>query len=386
MIEAKLFLNICKKNKINFFSGTPCSYLKPLINAVIDDNEIDYYGATNEGDALAIVCGANMLGRKGVVMFQNSGLGNAVNPITSLSFPFKFPYLLIVTHRGQPGGPPDEPQHELMGQITEEMLSTMRVKWEYFPQEENELEEAMKRAMAHMETENQPFAFVLRKGTIAPQDLMKQKDESPIGKRNFEFQESLSKKYSDRPSRTEILKQVLAAKKKNDYIVATTGKTGRELYSLDDDASHLYMVGSMGCASSFTLGASLCSENKRWFVLDGDAAALMRMGNLATIGSINPNEFVHIVLDNEVNDSTGGQESVSKNICLGSIALACGYNEAYSTDDLIELEKILQNLNSDNGAVFIHVRIKKGSPKDLGRPKVKPFEVKDRMKKQLQTN
>lgn len=386
MIKASDFLAICKQNSIDFFSGTPCSYLKPLINAVIDDPDITYQGATNEGDAVAIVCGATMLNRKGVVMFQNSGLGNAVNPLTSLVTTFRFPLLMIVTHRGQPGGPPDEPQHELMGKITEEMLSTMKIKWDYFPTEPDSLKPSVKAAIDYMSDTGQPFAFVLRKGTIETQELRQKELDDPIGERRIEFVENLTKNYSQRPTRTDAINTIIKNKSESDYIVATTGKTGRELYTLDDSEKHLYMVGSMGCASSFTLGAAICSQDIRWIVLDGDAAALMRMGNLATIGSIKPSNLLHVLLDNEVNDSTGGQSSVSRDIAMAAIAESCGYRKVYSTDSLDELEKIMTNCTVKNGPVFIHMRIKKGSPKDLGRPKIKPHEVKERMIQSLLSN
>jgi phosphonopyruvate decarboxylase len=234
-----------------------------------------------------------------------------------------------------------------------------------------------------MERTQQPFAYVLRKGTIQPQELQKKKNDTPISDRTIEFHESLAKPYSQRPTRTEALKVILDNKCENDYLVATTGKTGRELYTLQDSDHHLYLVGSMGCASSFTLGAALCANNRGWIVLDGDAATLMRMGNLATIGALKPGNFLHVVLDNEVNDSTGGQDSVSREIMLGAIALACGYKKVYSIDSLSELNKALSQRLGNNGPVFIHMRIRKGSPADLGRPKIKPFEVKERMIKSL---
>ncbi len=382
MIKADDFLKLCKEHKISFFSGTPCSYLKPLINAVIDDSEIDYYGATNEGDAVAMVCGAHMTQRKGVVMFQNSGLGNAVNAITSLSFPFRFPFIMIVTQRGQPGGPSDEPQHELMGQITEEILTLMRIKWEYFPDNAEEMVVSLSRAIKHME-EQKPFAYVLRKGTIEKQDLKKEKSEVPIGLRECAFQENLQKKYSERATRTSALEIVLKNRKPDDLVIVTTGKAGRELYALKDDHQNFYMVGSMGCASSFALGGALCNREKRWIVIDGDAAVLMRMGNLATVGSFGPDDYLHIILDNEVNDSTGGQVTISSEVSLAAIALSCGYKKAYSTDDLSELSEILSDKEIEKGPTLIHFRIKKGSPAELGRPKIKPFEVKERMMKHL---
>ncbi len=379
MIKADDFLTQCKNHKISFFSGTPCSYLKPLINAVIDDSDIDYFGATNEGDAVAMVCGAQMTQRRGVVMFQNSGLGNAVNAITSLSFPFRFPFIMIVTQRGQPGGPPDEPQHELMGQITEEILTLMRIKWEYFPDNADEMRESLSRAVQHMDEQKQPFAYVLRKGTIEKQELKKEKSETPIGRREYIFKECLEKNYSERATRTSALEVVLTHRKSDDLLIVTTGKAGRELYTLKDDQQHFYMVGSMGCASPFALGGALCNKDKRWVVIDGDAAVLMRMGNLATVGTFGPEDYLHIVLDNEVNDSTGGQVTISSEVSLAATALSCGYKNAYSTDDLSELDKILTSKEIEKGPSLIHFRIKKGSPAELGRPKIKPYEVKERM-------
>jgi len=121
------------RTRLWFFTGTPCSYLKPFINYVIDHEAFNFVGATNEGDAIAMASGAVLAGGKSVVMFQNSGLGNAVNPLTSLAHTLQIPLLLIITLRGEPGGPPDEPQHQLMGPITLSMLDVMRIKWEYFP-------------------------------------------------------------------------------------------------------------------------------------------------------------------------------------------------------------------------------------------------------------
>lgn len=385
MIKADDFLDLCKKHQFDLFSGTPCSYLKPLINAVIDDPEIQYLSATNEGDAVAMVCGAYLTKRKGVVMFQNSGFGNAVNPLTSLSFPFKFPFMMIVTHRGQPGGPSDEPQHELMGMVTEALLDTLKISWEHFPDDTASLKGAFQRALDCMEKTNQPYAFVLRKGTIEPQALQTPPPELPPGKRSFSLSETIVKKYDERLTRTEALKLLLSFKKQNDILIATTGKTGRELYTLADTPDHLYMVGSMGCASSFALGAAICAPENRWVVIDGDAAALMRLGNMASVGHFQPPNYLHILLDNEINDSTGGQSTVSPNVSFSAVAKACGYRQVFSADGADELATILKNLDRDSGPVLIHFRIRKGSPENLGRPEIKPYDVKTRLMNHLAT-
>jgi len=379
MIIANDFIQLCVKNEFTFFSGTPCSYLKPLINEVIDNDLVNYHGAVNEGDAIAMVCGAYLTGNKGVAIFQNSGLGNAVNALTSLSYPFRFPFMMIVTHRGQPGGPADEPQHELMGAVTEDVLTAMQIKWEYFPDNQKDLESVFQRANQYMAEFKLPFALIMRKGSVAPRDLKKKKSDTPIGKRTFKFEENISLKYSDRSTRIEALKLLHKYRRSNDVIVATTGKTGRELYTIEDSGQNLYMVGSMGSASSFSLGAAICNQKQRWVTIDGDAAALMRMGNLASVGAYHPDNFLHIILDNEVNDSTGGQQTISDHVSLAAVAQACGYESVFSSDQLKELELILAGKLIEKGPVLIHFRIKKGSPSDLGRPKIKPYEVKNRL-------
>lgn len=383
MIKANDFLQMCKRQGVDLFSGTPCSYLKPLINAVIDSPDIQYLPATNEGDAVAMICGASLVQRKGIVMFQNSGLGNAVNPLTSLAFPFRFPFIMIVTHRGQPGGPSDEPQHELMGKVTEEMLDTLRISWERFPDDLEKLDAAFQRALDHMAETELPYAFVMRKGTIEPQDLQAANPELPVGDREFKLIDTIGCRYNERLTRTDALKTILEYKQSDDILVATTGKTGRELYTIADTPDQLYMVGSMGCASSFALGGAICCPSKRWVVIDGDAAALMRMGNMASVGHFSPKNFLHIILDNEINDSTGGQTTVSPNVSFAAVARACGYQQVFSADTAEALGAVLDSLDSENGPTLIHFRIRKGSPEGLGRPKVKPFEVKQRLMKHL---
>lgn len=379
MIKASQFLEACKTNQFEFFSGTPCSYLKPLINAVIDDATINFYDATNEGDAVAMVSGAYVAGKKGVVMFQNSGFGNAVNALTSLSYPFKIPCLLIITHRGQPGGPPDEPQHELMGEINEELLNTLKIKWEHFPEEEDKIDAVFKRINQYIEEHQLPYALLMRDGAVASQELQSQGEQTPIGRRHFSFSENLTKPYFQRVTRTEALATVLKNKRSDDILIATTGKTGRELYTLDDAQEHLYMVGSMGSTSAFSLGVALNCPKKRVITIDGDGALLMRMGNLASVGAFQPNNFLHLLLDNEAHDSTGGQQTVSAKVSFALVAQACGYPQVYSTDSLEELESLLASNAILEGPTFIHMRIKKGSPKDLGRPKIKPYQVKERL-------
>ncbi|HOB34076.1 MAG TPA: thiamine pyrophosphate-binding protein, partial [Verrucomicrobiota bacterium] len=152
------------------YTGVPCSYLKPFINYVISDPALDYIGAASEGEAVGISMGAYLGGRKTVTMCQNSGLGNMVNPLTSLNYPFRIPTLLITTWRGEPGRP-DEPQHVLMGQITHRLLETMQIPWLPFPSEPAQVESAMTQAEASIKERSLPFAFVMSEGSVAEHDL-----------------------------------------------------------------------------------------------------------------------------------------------------------------------------------------------------------------------
>jgi phosphonopyruvate decarboxylase len=384
VIAAADFLAACRAGGLTFFSGTPCSYLTPLINAVIDDRQLTFLDATNEGDAVAMAAGAYVAtGRPGVVMFQNSGLGNAVNALTSLCHPFRIPMLLVVTHRGQPGGPPDEPQHELMGAITTGLLDTIRVPHEPFPQEAAGIDGALARALASMREDSLPCALVMPHGSVAPTELGAEPSRAPLGGRSFAFAETLELPYDERPTRAAVLTALRNAARPDDVLVATTGYTGRELYTLGDAGNQFYVVGSMGSASSFALGLALHQARRRVFVADGDGAALMRMGNLASIGAFAPENLMHLVLDNEAHDSTGGQATVSRGVSFGAIALACGYALATGTDSVEELRTLLDGHTTASGPSLVHVRIRTGTLPGLARPKIRPDEVRLRLMRHL---
>src|SRR5215470_7511150 len=170
MIEAAQFVEAARERGFDWYAGVPCSYLTPFINYVLQDPNLHYVSAANEGDAVAFVAGVTLGGKRGVTMMQNSGLGNAVSPLTSLTWTFRLPQLLIVTWRGQPGVP-DEPQHALMGPITPAMLETMEIPWELFPSETEAIGPALDRATTHMDQTGRPYALVMQKGTVAPYAL-----------------------------------------------------------------------------------------------------------------------------------------------------------------------------------------------------------------------
>ena len=192
------------------------------------------------------------------------------------------------------------------------------------------------------------------------------------------IRDSHNKPISERPRRTEILEIVLnCTKTENWIVVASTGYTGRELYALEDRASHFYMVGSMGCASSLALGLALSCPQFKVLVVDGDGAALMRLGNLSMIGSYKPPNLFHLLLDNEVHDSTGSQKTTSKNTNLAKIAVGCGYQEVWSTDDPKEVRTAMEQ-KKGMSLTFVHVKTSPGSANTLPRPSMTPPEIKTR--------
>jgi phosphonopyruvate decarboxylase len=375
------FIEALKRNNVSLFAGTPCSYLKPIINRAIDDEEVDYIDAGNEGDAVAVASGAYVGGLRAAVMFQNSGLGNAVNALTSLNWPFRIPILLIITHRGQPGGPPDEPQHELMGAITTPLLDTMRIGWTLLPQHAGGLESALDEAFDWMEKESLPYAFVVPKAAVEPYALTKIPESVPAGCRCLEHHERLSRRLNELASRPEVLGLYLKNRRPEDVVVCTTGYTGRELHALGDSENHFYMMGSMGSAASFSLGVSLARPERRVVVFDGDGAVLMRMGNLALLGSRPDRSILHIILDNEAYESTGSQPTNSRHVSYAAIAMAAGYRKVHATDDQAELASFFRK--PANQTTLVHFKIRRGSLENLGRPKIKPFEVTARLKTYL---
>lgn len=378
MISAGVVLGAAKERGLDFFAGVPCSYLTPLINGVIGGGATDYVGATNEGDAVAIAAGAWLGGRQTVVMFQNSGLGNAINPLTSLNWPFRIPTLLIVTWRGHPGLP-DEPQHELMGAKVKDLLRDCGLEHDDFPSDPARLAGAFDRAQEMMAARSLPYALVLRNGTIADEPLNEPAIQPRPAGRHLDLRRG-----SGRPTRFAALERFLATVPDAAAVIATTGLCGRELFTLADRPQHLYQVGSMGCASAMALGVALAT-GRQVAVLDGDGAALMRLGNLATIGAYGPAGLVHVVLDNGVHDSTGGQATVSPVVDFARLALACGYASGAACDDLDGFEHALQAAFAARGPHLIHLRMRPGRIANLGRPTVKPSEVARRFRAFLAT-
>ncbi len=377
MIQATDFINPAKDFGFKTWAGVPCSFLTPFINSVIDDPDMTYIASSNEGDAVATATGAALAGQRTVAMMQNSGLGNAVSPLSSLNWVFRVPILLIITLRGEPGLP-DEPQHELMGQITGRILDELQIPWVWFPRQADEVEGVLTVATWQMERTGLPYALIMRKGSVEKAELNTRwlPEARPAGFAAEDFcteepelsrQQALSAMVESTPVDTSVL-------------IGTTGYTGRELFAIADRPNHLYMVGSMGCASSLGLGLSLALPEKQVLVADGDGAALMRMGNLATIGAYGESNFRHLLLDNGVHESTGGQATVSPAVSFAAVAKACGYREARESVSRAELDVFLK---AAQGPSLLQLKTRRGIPEGLPRPDVSPREVKQRLMRHL---
>ena len=361
----------------DFYAGVPCSFLSGLINYAINSRE--YVMAANEGDAVAVCAGAWLGGKKPVALMQNSGLGNAVSPLTSLNAVFRIPVLGFVSLRGEPGIA-DEPQHELMGPITGSMLETMNVDYAVLSAREDEALAQLK-AAGECVAAGKPFFFIVKKDVFSKVEL----DEN--------------KKPAARPelcSRVDMLKAVKEGAGTESLYLATTGFTGRELYELGDDQNNLYMAGSLGCVSSLALGLSLARPAAPVVVLDGDGSLLMRTGSLAVnawylAGAPGENAgndknietgqrggMFHVLFDNFSHESTGGQFTVSPGVDFPALAKAAGYPTVVKAASPEALKAAVRGWRRSGGLVFAYCPVALRKTKELSRPAVKPPEVTKR--------
>ncbi|RAP31435.1 phosphonopyruvate decarboxylase [Candidatus Marinamargulisbacteria bacterium SCGC AG-343-D04] len=358
----------------NFYSGVPCSFLKDLINYAI--NHCNYISATNEGDAVATCAGAALNGEKTVMLMQNSGLGNTVSPLTSLIYTFKLPILMFCSLRGEKGIQ-DEPQHELMGEITSSLLKTMNINYAVLNPNINTALKQLDQANFYIE-KGLPFCFIVKKNSFEPHKL--ERSQLPTKHKETDYNNINTTPLG---SRTDALNIIKKSQPKHAVLLATTGKTGRELFELGHEPNHFYQVGSMGCISAIGLG--LASSHKRLptIVIDGDGAALMRLGSWATNGYYSPNNLCHILLDNEVHDSTGGQDTASKAVNFVRLASSMNYPKAFSVTSFDDLKRRLEEWTNSPQLTLIHVKINPGSPKKLGRPTLTPIEVGNQLKQYI---
>lgn len=373
MIDTGRFGSLLKDLGFTVYSGVPCSHLKDLINFAV--NECELIMAANEGDAVAICAGAQLGGKKSVFLCQNSGLTNATSPLTSLIYTFRIPILGIVSLRGEPGGKPDEPQHELMGQITTDFLDLMRIKWSFLATEQNEAEQQLAEANRLIQA-GEPYFFVVRAGTFSAQPLKAQRESRQRSSPKGDF--TYRSRAASLPTRFSALSSIASLASDRTVFLATTGFTGRELYEVGDIPNNFYMVGSMGCVSSLGLGLGLARPDLRLVVIDGDGSILMRMGAAAVVAAYAPPNLVHVLLDNNAHDSTGGQKTVSDNVDFIRFAESVGYGNGFYAHDADELTSLIQRGFDSGRPTFVYLQISGGTRENLGRPRTRPPEIRQR--------
>lgn len=377
MIDMDLFGEELNRHGFNFYSGVPCSFLKSMINYAI--NEQEFIMSANEGDAVAICAGAQLGGKKTVFLCQNSGLTNAVSPLTSLNHTFNIPLLGFVSLRGEPGLQ-DEPQHELMGTITAKMLDTMEIANEVLSNDLSIAKKQLEKANEYIERD-ESFFFIVKKNTLEATSL-KEQEQTSNRVPGVVVDEV---KTAQLPTRLHVLGELQAVSDEETLLIATTGVTGRELYELDDRPNQFYMIGSMGCVSSLALGLALARPDKKVIAIDGDGAFLMRMGALTTNAHYAPSNLYHLLLDNGMHESTGGQATVSSSVDYPTIAKGSGYEQIEILYDATDLLKSINEWKNTPKLTFAYLKITPGIKENLGRPKVTPPFVKERFIKYIKS-
>ena len=371
MIEPQVFCQALENGGIKFFCGVPDSLLKNLC-AYIDSNfSVEQHViAANEGNAVGLAMGKFLgSGEPAAVYMQNSGLGNAINPLTSLADTkvYSIPMLLIIGWRGEPGVK-DEPQHVMQGQITEQQLSIMGIP--YVVMDSQSDSDAVLGPLLNIMTEqNCPVAVLIKKGTFKSVKPAKQSVSS----------------YSLR--REEALSTLLGVFRCEDIVVSTTGKTSREVFELrqlrHELPSDFLTVGGMGHTSSIAMGVALSKPERRVIAIDGDGSMLMHMGALPIIGNHSSDNLVHIVLNNQCHESVGGQPTVAGDIDLEKLALASGYKAYFCAYDKNSITAIWASIISEPGPILFEIKIAKGSRENLGRPTSSPIENRDAFMKHI---
>ena len=366
MISPSSFYHTLSQLGISFYTGVPDSLLKSLC-AYITDNSDDKHNiiAANEGNAIGLAAGYHLAtGEIPVVYMQNSGMGNAANPLISLMDKdvYHMPVLLIIGWRGEPGVH-DEPQHIKQGKVTISLLDTLQIGHEVLTENEQELDSQLKRVVETIRLKNEPFALVVKKGIFDTYSLNK----------------AIPSEWS--MSREKAIQLVTDHLKEEDVVVSTTGMISRELFEYREKchqghAHDFLTVGSMGHASQIALGISLFQPERRIFCFDGDGASLMHMGAWAITGTNAPSNYFHIVFNNSAHDSVGGQPTVGALVDFPAIAKACRYKAALSVRTEQELLEALDKLDSMEGPALLEIKVAKGARKDLGRPTTTPVQNK----------
>ncbi len=346
----------------------PDSQLKALCNYLMHTYGIDsrhHIIAANEGNCVSLAAGYHLAsGKVPVVYMQNSGEGNIINPLASLTDQevYAIPVLILIGWRGRPGVH-DEPQHVKQGKVTTGILNVMGINYEVLSKEEDKAEKQISKAVKALQNK-EVFALVIEKDTFEDYKLQS------VEANNLTM------------SREEAIRTVASVLGETDCIVSTTGMISRELfeYRAAMNQSHerdFLTVGSMGHASQIALGIALAQPGRRVWCFDGDGAAIMHMGSMAIVANKAPKNYIHVVFNNGAHDSVGGQPTVGLKIDFPAVARAVGYKMAYSVDVKANLNSILNEVKNLVGPILVEIKVKKGNRKDLGRPTTTPIQNKE---------
>lgn len=366
MIRPEFFIEALREKGIDCFAGVPDSLLKNICAYITDHFDAEHnIIAANEGAAVGLAAGHYLAtGQPACVYMQNSGEGNIINPLASLTDQevYNIPVLLLIGWRGRPGVH-DEPQHVKQGKVTTGLLNVMGVNYEVLSKEEDkaakQIEKAAK-ALAYKEV----FALVIEKDTFEDYKLQ-----------NVEVNDLTM-------TREEAIQTVAAALGEKDCIVSTTGMISRELfeYRAAMNQGHerdFLTVGSMGHASQIALGIAMAKPDRKVWCFDGDGAAIMHMGSMAIVANKAPKNYVHVVFNNGAHDSVGGQPTVGLKIDLPRVARAVGYPHTYSVSTKEDLMDVLNEVKKSKDLSLIEIKVRKGNRKDLGRPTTTPIQNKE---------
>ena len=367
MIDPAAFHASLARHGLTYFTGVPDSLLKDLCAYVTDHVPASNHVINaNEGAAVALAAGYHLAtGRIPVVYLQNSGTGNAINPLLSLADPgvYAIPMLLLVGWRAEPGIK-DEPQHVTQGRIQEALFDAIELPFDVIGPDSSDFDETIGSAVAAMTSDQRPRALLIRAGTFAE-----------YGRSEHPFAELPM-------TRADAVRAVIDQLQPRDRLVSTTGMTSREVFQVREERGEghdrdFLTVGSMGHASQIALGLAISRPETTVYCLDGDGAALMHLGSLAIIGTLRPPNLRHIVINNAAHDSVGGQPTAAGRMDLTAVARACGYPRAATVASEGDLSRELESLKDAPGLAFLEVRVASQARTDAGRPTIAPADNKE---------
>ena len=357
------FINVLDDEGIEFYTGVPDSQLKALCDALLESSNHQHIIAANEGNAVGLAAGHYIATKKvPCVYLQNSGLGNIVNPCTSLTHPkvYGIPMVFVVGYRGEPGVK-DEPQHVYQGEITLSLLQDLEI--DYMEVSADTSPEECMIFLQEKKTRMQDgysVAFVVKKNGLTKDSYMNYKNPYIM-------------------TRERAIEIILSEESLADVVISTTGKASREVFEIRERRSEghekdFLTVGSMGHCSMIGLGIALAKPDRKVCVLDGDGAMLMHMGAGAIIGQQAPKNMIHFVLNNQAHESVGGMPTAMNNVSLVKLGEAFGYRQSFSIQTEEELINILKNVKDMQGPILIEVMVAIGAREDLGRPTTTPHD------------